>query len=303
MTTLAPRLRPRDRVRLISLSGSFPRNAVRSAHRFTDPLGLELQIGKSVWQDPGYLGRDPERRAADFNDAVADARVRGLLLFRGGNSAGETLRHLDFAALERTPKVVAGYSDHSSIVLASHTRARLVTFLLPPMLFEVPRPSHLGIESFRRLVLEGARDVELPRAGAECWRAGKAEGPLVASNLRVLCDLLGTPFFPRLSGAVLAWEEIGESIQDLNRMFTQLANAGAFERIAGMVVGHLEGVPRREDGFSVRDLLERSYGGPILKTRAFGHYRPSFALPIGARVELDAGARRLVVTGPVVDVR
>jgi muramoyltetrapeptide carboxypeptidase len=303
MWTLPPRLRPRDRVRLLSLSGSFPRAAVRSARSFADPLGLKLQIGASVSQDPGYLGRDPRRRADDFNDAVADESVRGLLLFRGGNSAAETLRHLDFEALERTPKVVAGYSDHASVVLAVHTHARLVSFLVPPMLLDGPRARHLSIESFRRLVLDGERDVELPQAGSETWRAGRARGPLVASNLRVMCDLLGTPYFPRLGGAVLAWEEIGESIQDLNRMFTQLANAGAFERIAGMVVGHLEGVPRKEEGFTVRELLLRSYAGPILKTRAFGHSRPSFALPLGVRVELDAGARRLVLAGPAVDLR
>jgi muramoyltetrapeptide carboxypeptidase len=294
-----PRLRPGDRVRVISLSGSFPRSTWASARAFAEPLGLRCSFGKSLYRDPGYLGRDPRRRADDFNEAVRDDGVRAILLFRGGNSAAETLPHLDLDALARRPKVVAGYSDHSSIVLAVRARARLVSFLVPPMLLERPRARSLSVESFRRLAMEGASGLAMPPATGERWRAGRARGPLVAGNLAVLRNLLGTPYLPSLDGALLAWEEIGESVQDVNAMLTQLANTGALARLAGMVVGHLEGVPRSEAGVTLRTLvLARAAGVPVYKTRAFGHFRPCFTLPLGVRASLDDG---LVLDEPAVD--
>jgi muramoyltetrapeptide carboxypeptidase len=296
-----PRLRPGDRARVLSLSGAFARSTWESARRFAGPLGLRLSFGDSLHRDPGCLVRDARRRADDFNRAVYDDGVRAILLFRGGSIAAETLALLDYDALRARPKVVAGYSDHSSVVCAVRARAGLVSFLIPPMILDPSRPTrHLSIESFRRVAMAGEAGVAAPRAHALAWRTGRAAGPLVASNLAVLRGLLGTPYLPPLEGAVLAWEEIGESLEDLNMILTHFDNAGVLAGLAGMVVGHLEAVPRREDALTPRTLLLRKFTRPTLKTGCFGHFRPSFTLPLGVRATLDAGAHRLVLDEPAV---
>ena len=299
-----PRLKRGDVARLISLSGTFPKSSWQFARSLTDALGLKLEIGKSLWQDPGYIGRDPKKRAADFNSAVASDRVRAILLFRGGNSAAETLPFLDLAALRRRPKVVAGFSDHSSIVSAVAARAGVVSFLVPPTLSgDPPGPGRhdLTVDTFRALAMDGVRSLALPAAGAQTWRAGRARGVLVGGNLMVLRNLLGTPWFPPTDRAILAWEEVGESIQDINMALTSLRNAGVLARLAGMLVGHLEDVPPKEDGYAVRDfVLEKMARGPVMKTSAFGHFRPCFTLPIGVRATLDAGRKRFTIDEPAV---
>ena len=100
---------------------------------------------------------------------------------------------------------------------------------------------------------------------------------------------------------MLAWEEIGESVQDINMILTQLANTGALAKVKAMAVGHLEGVPRSESGFTLRQLLLRHYSGPVLKTGGFGHFRPCFSLPLGVRVEVDTRGRGLTVLEPAVE--
>lgn len=297
-----PRLKRGDLVRVVSMSGTFPKSAWIGVRMFAEALGLELQIGASMWKDPGYLGRDPRRRADDFNDAVEDPRVRAILLFRGGNSAAETLPWIDFAALRRHPKAVVGFSDHSSVVMAAHAQANLVTFLLHPSVFGPPsKKLELTIDSFRRILMEGESWVALPSLGTETWRRGTARGRILGANLRVLSYLMGTPYAPPLADRILCWEEIGESVQDLNTIFTQLRNAGAMSSLAGIVVGHLEGIKAREDGFSVREHLLEKFAGPVMKTRAYGHFRPCFALPLGVRAALDAGRKTLVLEEPAVD--
>ncbi len=289
--TRAPRLRAGDEARVVSMSASFPPASWKTALWFGEALGLKVTFGRSLSEDPGYLGRDPRRRADDFNAAVKDNAVRAIFLFRGGNAAAEVLPSLDYALLRRRPKVIAGYSDHASVVSATHAQTGLVTFLVPPML-QAPlrgRQRNLSVESFRAQAMAGPPLAGLWGPQAQVWRAGRARGRLVAGNLAVLRNLLGTPYLPALEGAVLAWEEISEPIQDINMILTQLENSGALAKVKGMVVGHLEGVPRRESGFTVRDIVQRHYAGPVLKTGAFGHFRPCYSLPLGVRVELDTG--------------
>jgi muramoyltetrapeptide carboxypeptidase len=300
-----PRLRRGDRVRVVSMSATFPRESWKTGTDFCDALGLKAQIGKSMRVDPGYLGRDPRRRADDFNDALRDDSVRAIFLFRGGNSASEVLRFIDWSALRKQPKVVAGYSDHSSVVMAAHAQTHVVTFLVPPML-NGPLPSRgrarLSVDTFRELAMDARAGVELPRIQSRSWRGGRARGPLMAGNLTILRNLMGTPYLPELRGRLLAWEDIGEQLQDLNVEFNQFANAGHFGALAGMVVGHLEGIKRKEEGFTAQDFLLPLLAprAPVLKTGAFGHFRPCFTLPLGATASLDAGREHFVIEDAAV---
>lgn len=301
-----PRLRAGDRARIVSMSATFPRKSWKTGVDFCEALGLKAEIGKSMRDDPGYLGRDPRRRADDLNDALCDESVRAIFLFRGGNSASEVLRHVDFELLRKHPKVLAGYSDHSSVVLAAHARANVVTFVVPPMVnARLGRSgrSRLSVDSFRALAMEARGGVEMPHVEDKSWRRGTARGPLLGANLTILRNLLGTPFLPELAGRILAWEDIGEQIQDMNVALNQLANAGLLQELAGMVVGHLEQIPRSEDGLTVPDILlpHLAKKAPVLKTGAYGHFRPCFTLPLGVLASLDAGKRKLVLEEAAVD--
>src|SRR5690606_24871595 len=71
--------------------------------------------------------------------------------------------------------------------------------------------------------------------------AGEAEGPLVGGCLSLLVALLGTPHFPRLDGAILFLEDVGEAPYRLDRMLTQLRASGALDRVAGIALGEWAG--------------------------------------------------------------
>lgn len=299
-----PRLRAGDRVRVVTMSATFPKNTWQGAAAFCEALGLEATFGKSMSADPGYLGRDPRRRADDFNAAVADDSVRAIFLFRGGNTASEVLRFIDYDALRKNPKVVAGFSDHSSVVNAVHARADIVSFMVPPMLqgpLGRSAANRLSVDSFRALAMDAREGVEMLKLNVETWRKGTARGPIAAANLAILRNLQGTPFAPSLAGKILAWEEIGEGVEDINVALHQLANTGGLDALAGMVVGHLEGVPRSQHGWTLKELALHNVHAPVLKTRAFGHFRPCFTLPLGVEASLDAGKKKLVVEGRAVD--
>jgi muramoyltetrapeptide carboxypeptidase len=99
--------------------------------------------------------------------------------------------------------------------------------------------------------------------------------------------LLGTPYALDLRGAVVFLEDVAEPPYRLDRMLTQLLQAGALNRVRGVVFGEMArcGTPRAVK----RVLAERTaaLGVPVLFGAPSGHGRGKRTLPFGIRVRVD----------------
>src|SRR5436189_3818250 len=81
---------------------------------------------------------------------------------------------------------------------------------------------------------------ELTAPGVESIRDGEASGPLLGGTLTQLLASFGTPFaFAPPQGFVLFLDEVGERPYRLDRMVTQLAQAGVLARACAVVIGEL----------------------------------------------------------------
>jgi muramoyltetrapeptide carboxypeptidase len=139
--------------------------------------------------------------------------------------------------------------------------------------------------------------------GARTIRDGAAEGRLVGGNLSILAALAGTPYAPDYRGAILVLEDVGEPAYRVDRMLTQLALAGAFGGIAGIVAGHFtEAAPGHELASDTLDALLRDVadvaGVPAIAGAPIGHVDEQWTIPLGAVARLDADARTLHVDLP-----
>jgi muramoyltetrapeptide carboxypeptidase len=138
-------------------------------------------------------------------------------------------------------------------------------------------------------------------------RAGRVEGRLLGGNLSLLVSCLGTPFSPDYRGALLVLEDVGEQYHRLDRMFTQLRNAGILSRIAGLVLGHFTRcVPSnaRECHLTPSAMLDEVltwFGAPVIERFSYGHIARKLTLPLGLRARLDADRGRLEVLESAVE--
>src|SRR5439155_6167363 len=73
---------------------------------------------------------------------------------------------------------------------------------------------------------------------------GKARGRLVGGNLALLTALVGTPYAPDYSGAIVVIEDVNEAHYRIDRMLTHLRLAGAFAACAGIVFGRFTDIPK-----------------------------------------------------------
>jgi muramoyltetrapeptide carboxypeptidase len=133
---------------------------------------------------------------------------------------------------------------------------------------------------------------------------GVAEGVLLGGNLALLTALLGTPYLPSFSGAVLFIEDIVDHAYRLDRKLVHLRLANVLQTVAGIVVGEcrLRSEPK-EPALTIRQILEDLIvpaGKPAIFGLACGHGAHHLTLPLGVRARLDATRRILSLEEPAV---
>jgi muramoyltetrapeptide carboxypeptidase len=291
-----PPLRPGDAVRVVAPSAAFDADAfARGLTVLESRLGLRPRMRPDIDSRSAYLAGDDVRRIEEWREAVADPEASAIFCARGGYGAMRILAAVDPAPLLARPKLLVGFSDVTALH-ATLNRAGLVT-VHGPVVTQLGRApedalAHLEALLSGRAPRPGPWDAPAPGAGlvgSAPIRPGRATGPLLGGNLTVLAHLLGTPFAPRLDGAVLFLEDVGEKPYRIDRDLTQLRLAGALDHLAGVAVGQLRQCD--EAGVEGRAVVREAVaalGVPAVEGLPAGHEDRNLAFPLGARATIVA---------------
>jgi muramoyltetrapeptide carboxypeptidase len=214
---------------------------------------------------------------------------------------------VNYEALARRPRALVGYSDVTALHLACAARVPgLVSFHGPNARAELPP---FARASLARALGTPACDRADPCGAApeaRALRPGRAAGRLAGGNLALLAALVGTPYAPRLDGAVVVLEDVNEPVYRVDRMLRQLLLAGALDGCRALVFGHCTRCPEPCDEDGRRTLAAvvaeaaAVLGVPAALGVPVGHVEAQWTLPLGAWCELDAadGACALRVEWP-----
>lgn len=272
-----------------------------------EALGFKVQMGRHAYDRHGYFAGTDRDRAADVNAMFADTNIDGIFCYTGGWGTPRMLPFLDYDLIARNPKALIGFSDITALLNAVYQRTGLVTFHGP---VAGSTFNEYSAENFRKVVMsnEAAGLLEPPekRPSELVDRTnriihlspGKGTGRLVGGNLTLLAATMGTPYEVDTTGAILFLEDIREEIYRIDRMLTQLALGGKFERAAGIVFGRCTECQVRPSGFSLEDILRDRFGSlgvPAISGLSFGHIENKLTLPIGVKATLDADEGTLTI--------
>lgn len=305
-----------DTVGIIAPASAPPDpQAVDRAAEALERFGFKPKLAKNLRARHGFLAGTDRERAADLMQMFADKKVAAIICLRGGYGAARILDRLDYDVIRRHPKILSGYSDITSLHCALARKVKLISIHAPMLngALADPKVPEFTKKSFLRTVME-ARP-----AGSICGgydgktvsilRGGVAEGRLIGGNLSVLCASLGTPFAPSFKGKILFFEDISEKPYRLDRMLTQLLNAGILSQVAGVAVGVNRNCtdPDAKAGGEYRQtaadvVTERlaSLRVPVVTGLPFGHVALNATLPVGAKARLDGKHGDLIITEAAV---
>jgi len=297
-----------DRIAIVAPASPFDRDEFERGVEEIKRLGFLPVYDESVFARRAYVAGAPDLRAAAFQAAWDDPAIAGVIAARGGYGSAQILPLLDAHAVRLSAKCFIGYSDLTALLTYLTLTCGVVAFH-GPMLEKRLANGEAGYDrdSFRRAVCRAAPMGEIAPATLEALRPGDATGVLLGGTLTQILASLGTPYaFAPPPGYVLFIEEVGERPYRLDRMVTQLKQAGLLKHASAVVIGELVRCDEPSRDVTARAVMAdlfADFPGPVLIGLPSGHTAgPSLTLPLGitARVVADSRPRLVVEEAAVV---
>jgi muramoyltetrapeptide carboxypeptidase len=314
-------VRSGDVVAVAALSGGLEEGEASLFERGVEAIeqmGFAVRVSPLVDPDRWWwwAAASPIEVAEEFNRLLGDPEVRAIFALTGGRLALSYLDLIDFEAVRSDPKPLLGFSDISTLHLALHARTGLASMHSDCVTHgfgywhesDDARRKELEDVYLRVVTGDGAPGVLPPGRPWECWRSGRAQGPLVGGMLNRLVRVQSTSYAltpEHFDGAILFWEEAFTSTSVVWNDLHVLRHAGVLDRIAGMIVGTPFEVDPTEGGpDTLREIVLDVLGErdiPVLGNVDVGHDPPNLPMPLGVRAEMDADAMTLSLPEPAVD--
>jgi muramoyltetrapeptide carboxypeptidase len=292
-----PALKAGDTIAITSPAGAvWNDDQVVKFSKIIQKLGFKVILGKTLTQKFGYFAGTDEERANELNLYFKDKGVQGIFCMKGGWGCARLLERLDYTAIKNNPKVLMGFSDITSLLVAITARTGLITFHGPV--------GNSGWNDFtvgyvKSILMNKEAPVLMPGPAEEdkavVYQGGKATGILVGGNLSVLSAIIGSSYLPNWKNKILFLEETEEEPYSIDRMLTQLKLARVLNNVSGIVFGKCVKCLAEEPdkSFTFQQVLEqhlKPLGIPAFYGAMIGHIENKLTVPLGIKAEMDATA-------------
>lgn len=307
------RLQPGDTVGIIAPAGIIAQKDVDESVTNLKNLGFTVKPGKNILQKNGYFAGTDKERADDVMAMFADDDVKGIVCIRGGYGIARIFPLLNFSFIRKHPKPLIGYSDITALHQALYVKAGLISYHGP---VGTSTYNDFSVQNFKKTLMYPASETVFTKAESDgdkpesklfTVRSGTCTGWLAGGNLSLLVSLIGTEYDVTYKGALLYIEEVGEEPYRIDRMLTQMEQAGKFDGVQGIALGIFKNCSPKEkesgitNSFSLQEvLLDRLYhlNIPVIYGLSFGHVENKLVLPYGCRAELNTSPATLTLLEP-----
>lgn len=257
-------------------------------------LGYKIKFGQHINERFYYSAGTAEQRADDLNKMFADPEVKAIICAVGGSSSNQLLPLIDFEIIKENPKMFIGFSDITTLLLGIYQKTGLST-IHGPDICELGIQTTKTAQHYEQSLRQG--NFSVPQE-MEIIKPGTSSGILIGGNLLTSNALLASEYSPSYDNAIWFWEAVNESPAKLHFLLQQFKLSGNMEKIAAMVIGHLDGCIDKkypEDNRGIRDIVlevTKGYDFPIIKVEYFGHEIQNFhSFPIGSQAKINTSKK------------
>jgi len=258
-----------------------------------------------------FSGSDAER-VAELNVLSALTASTTVMAMRGGYGLHRLLGSIEWQAIHKAVKAglqICGHSDFTAFQLGLLAKTGGISLAGPMLNYDFGRiednqvvaPDPFMWTHFKRAVQERSLSTQVNTNQTLSALGGKTKtctGMLWGGNLTVLTSLIGTPYFPaeqQYQNGILFLEDVNEHPYRIERMLTQLLDAGILAKQCAILMGGFSAYRLYDNdrGYSLQAAFEAVRSRlpdsiPILTDLPFGHQPNKLTLPVGAIVEVEA---------------
>jgi muramoyltetrapeptide carboxypeptidase len=323
-------LKKGDTIGIISPSAGlapFAMHRIDNAIAYLKKSGFGVLVGKYALENDGYVSASIEKRLHDLHSMFSNPKVKGIICSIGGNNSNQLLPFINYKLIQKNPKIFIGYSDISVLHFALQSQSHLATYYGPALMTEFgeyPKPLEYTMRAFNQMVMKinnpainiiqskfwtdeapdwfEKKDLLGPRkltknTGYEWIKEGQAFGFAWGGTIPSINYLLGTKYWVEPKNSIFfldipEGEDIykGLGLSEVDAYLTNLANAGVFKEIAGLIVGRPYRYSKNDYRILKKIILRitNQYKFPILYNANIGHANPIITLRYGQKIELNS---------------
>lgn len=291
-------LRQGDIVDVVAPASACTKAELRAGLKAIEALGLIPRVPKNIFGKSILFSHSDERRLEDFKRALWAPDSKLIWCVRGGYGTVRLMPEILKWKKPAYAKILLGYSDittlHAHVNQKWHWPA-----LHGPLVDRLGRGVMTSKEKkqLTSILFGEVEEVEFTKLqplNAPARRSGRRGGRILGGNMTVLQSGLGTSggLKPK-RGDFLFFEDIGERPHRVDRMLTQMLQAGFFEGCRGVLLGDFILANPKDRRILWTDVFARfaeAVSFPVLAGVPAGHNpKLQMTLPLGTSAVLHTG--------------
>lgn len=283
-----PLLAPGDKITLIAPSYPVTPGQVNKAVELVKGLGFVPFVPDDLLGDDLLCANSDAKRLEYVKAAFADRQSKALWALRGGYGATRLMPELLAMPKPEHFQWLAGFSDITALHMLVNQRWGWPSVHMPVMAqWADDRLDEETVAGIGRLWRIGGYASPMPVAvNAAARHVAKVEqgARIIGGNLCLVLASLGTAWQVDAADSWLLLEEVDERGYRIDRMLTQLSQAGVFAKAKGVLLGDMNGGDEPDGGNKIEAVLQRfalDAAFPVFRLNGVGHRRTNLPIILG----------------------
>ena len=291
-------------VAITTLASSPDKVKISKTVKALNKLGIKTLLAPGLFEKNVINGLPVsiESRIDDLQSLWLDRSVDLILSARGGYGSAQLLDTINWKKLSKRNMPVLGYSDITAFHLAmlKHGAGIPLTSPMGEEFFDFCKYDtsleffSLALNTALRISQKNCKaDSFLNKIPLDCRKklkvikSGKAIGKIIPANLTVFTSMIGSSHMPDLKNSIMVFEDIDEPLYVLDRMLTQIQQAGFFAKFAGLAFADFRKCGNAGGRNAIFAKFANYVNGPVISGVPFGHIPANLSFAMGEKVVLD----------------
>lgn len=248
-------------------------------------IGLIPVFSDYIYEKNSVFSGTAKERAKALMDFYLDDEIKGIFDISGGDIANGILPYLDYEVIRNSTKLFWGYSDLTTVLNAIYAKTGKASVLYQIRNL-INDDKEQQLTDFQNTVLMGGDD--LFQFQYHFLQQREMHGIVVGGNIRCFLKLSGTGFMPDLQDKILLLESRSGLIPQMETYLCQLQQLGAFDQVAGILIGTFSQMEAEECTPTIETLIQQMVRKdlPIAVTRDIGHGTDAKGILVGQEIFL-----------------